>query len=54
MNYTINHLPDRTAKPRDKGITMVMDKGLSLRQVEDFIEVGGQYTDIVKLGWATS
>ncbi|AYL98475.1 phosphosulfolactate synthase [Mucilaginibacter celer] len=54
MNYTINHLPERTAKPRDKGITMVMDKGLSLRQVEDFIEVGGPYTDIVKLGWATS
>ncbi|OAV84569.1 hypothetical protein PTTG_31186 [Puccinia triticina 1-1 BBBD Race 1] len=33
---------------------MVMDKGLSLRQVEDFIEVAGIYTDIVKLGWATS
>jgi phosphosulfolactate synthase len=54
MNYTINNLPERTAKPRDKGITMVMDKGLSLRQVEDFIEVGGTHTDIVKLGWATS
>jgi phosphosulfolactate synthase len=33
---------------------MVMDKGLSLRQVEDFLEVGGEYTDLVKLGWATS
>lgn len=54
MNYMINDLPQRTAKPRDKGITMVMDKGLSLRQVEDFLEVGGPYTDIVKLGWATS
>ena len=54
MNYNINNLPERTAKPRDKGITMVMDKGLSLRQVEDFLEVGGPYTDIVKLGWATS
>jgi phosphosulfolactate synthase len=54
MNYTINNLPERTAKPRDKGITMVMDKGLSLRQVEDFIEVGATHTDIVKLGWATS
>ncbi|WP_184543927.1 phosphosulfolactate synthase [Mucilaginibacter sp. FT3.2] len=54
MNYTINNLPERTTKPRDKGITMVMDKGLSLRQVEDFIEVGGTHTDIVKLGWATS
>ncbi|WP_214073691.1 phosphosulfolactate synthase [Mucilaginibacter sp. dw_454] len=54
MNYTINNLPERTQKPRDKGITMVMDKGLSLRQVEDFLEVAGTYTDIVKLGWATS
>ncbi|MFD2872550.1 phosphosulfolactate synthase [Mucilaginibacter ximonensis] len=54
MNYTINNLPERTQKPRDKGITMVMDKGLSLRQVEDFLEVSGSYTDIVKLGWATS
>jgi len=54
MNYTINNLPERTQKPRDSGITMVMDKGLSLRQVEDFLEVSGAYTDIVKLGWATS
>ena len=54
MNYIINNLPERTAKPRSSGMTMVMDKGLSLRQVEDFIEVGGPYTDIVKLGWATS
>lgn len=54
MNYTINNLPERTLKPRESGITMVMDKGLSLRQVEDFLEVSGMYTDIVKLGWATS
>jgi phosphosulfolactate synthase len=54
MNYMINNLPERTLKPRDSGITMVMDKGLSLRQVEDFLEVSGAYTDIVKLGWATS
>lgn len=54
MNYHINNLPERTAKPRTSGMTMVMDKGLSLRQVEDFIEVAGTYTDIVKLGWATS
>ena len=33
---------------------MVMDKGLSVREVEDFLEVGAPYTDIVKLGWATS
>jgi len=54
MNYTINSLPDRTAKPRQNGLTMVMDKGLSLRGVEDLIETAGANTDIVKLGWATS
>jgi phosphosulfolactate synthase len=54
MNYTINNLPERTAKPRQNGLTMVMDKGLSLRGVEDLIETAGTNTDIVKLGWATS
>ncbi len=54
MNYTLNNIPERTQKPRNKGLTMVMDKGLSLRQTEDFIEVAGAHTDIVKLGWATS
>ncbi|ADY53575.1 phosphosulfolactate synthase [Pseudopedobacter saltans DSM 12145] len=54
LNYTLNNIPERTIKPRDKGITMVMDKGLSLRQAEDFLEVAGIHTDIIKLGWATS
>ncbi len=54
MNYAISQLPDRTAKPREQGFTMVMDKGLSVREVEDFLEVGAPYADIVKLGWATS
>ena len=54
MNYPLNQIPERTEKPRQKGLTMVMDKGLSLRQVEDFLELGSGYTDIVKLGWATS
>src|SRR5437868_6561922 len=54
MNYHMNNLPDRVVKPRNSGITMVMDKGLSLRQAEDFVEVAGAHTDIVKLGWATS
>jgi phosphosulfolactate synthase len=54
MNYQLNNIPERPVKPRQKGLTMVMDKGLSLRQVEDFIDVAGVHTDIVKLGWATS
>ncbi len=54
MNYHLNHIPERTSKPRTKGFTMVMDKGLSLREVEDMIDSCGDYIDIVKLGWATS
>jgi len=54
MNYTLTQIPDRTAKPRQSGLTMVMDKGLSLREVEDFLSVSADHTDIVKLGWATS
>lgn len=54
MNYTLNNLPEREAKPRDRGFTMAMDKGLSVREVEDFLDVAGEYVDIVKLGWATS
>lgn len=54
MNYHLNNLPERTAKPRNEGFTMVMDKGLSMREVSDLIETSGPYIDIVKLGWATS
>ncbi len=54
MNYTLTQIPDRTTKPRQSGLTMVMDKGLSLREVEDFLSTSADYTDIVKLGWATS
>lgn len=54
MNYNLKSIPERTQKPRQTGYTMAMDKGLSLREVEDFISVCGNYVDIVKLGWATS
>ncbi|RAU83919.1 phosphosulfolactate synthase [Pontibacter arcticus] len=54
MNYSLNSLPAREVKPRERGFTMAMDKGLSIREVEDFLEVAGEYVDIVKLGWGTS
>ncbi len=47
-------LPERTAKPRESGLTHVLDKGLSLDQVRQFLEVSGDYVDIVKLGWGTA
>jgi phosphosulfolactate synthase len=47
-------LPDRTAKPRQDGITHVLDKGLSVAEVDGMIEVAGASVDIVKLGWGTA
>jgi len=50
----LTFIPERPAKPRTDGLTMVMDKGLSLREAEDFASVGSEYTDYVKLGFGTS
>jgi phosphosulfolactate synthase len=47
-------LPERTSKPRESGLTHVLDKGLSLDQVRQFLEISGEYVDIVKLGWGTA
>ena len=47
-------VPARPGKPRDVGLTHVMDKGLNLRDIEGMFDVGGEYVDIVKLGWGTS
>jgi phosphosulfolactate synthase len=54
MNNLIPFLPERPSKPRKSGLTMVMDKGLSIREAEDFMSVGSEYTDFVKLGFGTS
>lgn len=54
MNNVLPFLPERPSKPRNSGITMVMDKGLSVREAEDFMSVGSEYTDYVKLGFGTS
>jgi len=54
MNYSLKNIPERTTKPRQYGYTMAMDKGLSVREVEDFLSMCSDHVDIVKLGWATS
>lgn len=54
MKTVLPYLPDRPPKPRNYGLTMVMDKGLSIREAEDFMSVGSDYTDYVKLGFGTS
>ena len=54
MNYKMKHVPERSEKPRSRGITMVMDKGLSPRQADDLVQVAGHLIDFVKLGFGTS
>jgi phosphosulfolactate synthase len=54
MKNVLPFMPERPVKPRNSGITMVMDKGLSIREAEDFMSVGSEYTDFVKLGFGTS
>ena len=54
MNFVLPHIPERSAKPRENGLTMMMDKGLSIREAEDFIYSSGQLTDLIKLGFGTS
>ncbi len=47
-------LPARSPKPRDRGLTHVIDKGLNLRDIEGLFDTAGDYVDVVKLGWGTS
>jgi phosphosulfolactate synthase len=47
-------LPARSPKPREVGVTHVIDKGLNLREIEGLFDTAGDYVDVVKLGWGTS
>mgnify|MGYP001461714555 FL=1 len=50
----LKNIPKRPAKPRSNGLTMIMDKGLSLNEAENMIVLKSELTDIVKLGFGTS
>ena len=54
MNFNLSQIPDRFAKPRTAGITMVMDKGLSVAEAKNFMSVAHPHVDVVKLGFGTS
>jgi phosphosulfolactate synthase len=54
MNFLLPHMPERPAQPRESGLTMVMDKGLSLREAEDMCDISAPYCDLIKLGFGTS
>jgi phosphosulfolactate synthase len=54
MNFNLSQIPERTGKPRTNGLTMVMDKGLSVEDAKNFLSVAHPHVDIIKLGFGTS
>jgi len=54
MNFNLSQIPERRKKPRSAGITMVMDKGLSINETENFLSIAHPHVDIVKFGFGTS
>jgi phosphosulfolactate synthase len=54
MNFNLTNIPDRLPKPRLYGLTMVMDKGLSVNETENFLSIASPHVDVVKLGFGTS
>jgi phosphosulfolactate synthase len=54
MNFNLSQIPARNLKPRTNGVTMVMDKGLSINEVHNFMSIAHPHVDIVKLGFGTS
>ena len=54
MNFNLTQMPNRAIKPRVAGLTMIMDKGLSIQEAKNFVTIGEPHIDIVKLGFGTS
>jgi phosphosulfolactate synthase len=54
MNKTPLALPERPVKPRESGLTMVIDGGVPLALFSDLISLGAEYIDYVKFGWGTA
>lgn len=54
MSFKLSQLPDRNKQPRVSGLTMVMDKGLSLEESKNFMNASAPHVDIVKLGFGTA
>jgi phosphosulfolactate synthase len=54
MNFNLSQIPERIQKTRASGLTMVMDKGLSVEEAKNFMSVTHPHVDIVKLGFGTS
>jgi phosphosulfolactate synthase len=47
-------LPERPPKPREEGVTHVIDTGLSTVEAEGLMAMAADYVDLVRLGWGTA
>ncbi len=54
MNFNLSQIPDRSIKPRNSGLTMVMDKGLSIEEAKNLLSVAHPHIDVIKLGFGTA
>ena len=52
FNFLLNGKHEE--KPRNSGLTMVLDKGLGLETAESLMKISGEYVDYLKFGWGTS
>ncbi|KDE87671.1 phosphosulfolactate synthase [Oenococcus oeni] len=44
----------QSKKPRRSGLTMMLDKGLGSRSLDDLLNTSADYIDFAKFGWGTS
>ena len=54
MNFKLPFLPERREKPRESGLTIMTDRGLSVREAENFTEGNAPYSDFIKMAFGTS
>jgi phosphosulfolactate synthase len=53
MNFHLTQIPQRTARPRTYGLTMINDKGLSVMEARNLVSGAGPHVDLVKLAFGT-
>lgn len=54
MNFELPFIPQRPEKPRESGLTMMMDKGLSTYEADSFTESSADFADLIKFGFGTA
>ena len=54
MSQSFLALPDRSAKPRKTGLTVLIDSGQPIGRFSDFIQSHAAMIDMVKFGWGTA